>query len=133
MVADELGISPSTVGRIRRSARVRKDRVVYFIAGGDLVKIGKSFDVEARLRGLQCGSPVRLTLLGTVPGYTELEAALHSHFAGRRTNGEWFDVTLAEVDGFLATLDGTPPIAAHRGAGVTTPLRFPPEHRGGPE
>jgi T5orf172 domain len=109
-LAKELGISPSTVHRIRRDARQhkRKERVVYFIAGGDLVKIGKTFDVEARLRGLQCGSPVPLTLLKTTPGYTELETALHNHFADRRRHGEWFDVTLAEVDTCLADLARTP-------------------------
>lgn len=107
-LARELGTSASTVNRIRRK-RGRQERVVYFIACGDLVKIGKTFDIEARIRDLQCGSPVLLTLLKTTPGYSELESALHNHFADRRRHGEWFDVTLAEVDAFLATLPNSRP------------------------
>lgn len=106
-LAEELGLSQSTVSRIRRGVD-RHDpvrRVVYFIAGGGLIKIGKSGNVATRLPLLQCGSPVPLTLLGTRRGYTELEAALHARFADKHSHGEWFDVTLAEIEEFLAELD----------------------------
>lgn len=63
----------------------------YFI-GGDgadsLVKIGKSFNPEARLRSLQLSSPVQLELIGVVP--RDVESELHERFKSFRKHGEWF-------------------------------------------
>lgn len=104
LLAAELGISSATVSRIRRGVDrgSRAKRVVYFIAGAGLMKIGKTSNIASRFAGFRCGSPVPLTLLMTHPGYTELESALHGHFSGRHSHGEWFNVTLPEVEEFLA-------------------------------
>jgi hypothetical protein len=69
---------------------------VYFIAGEgtDLIKIGSSNDVRARLNDLQCGSPVPLRVIGIAKsGGVDLEYSLHSEFAGSRAHGEWFKVS----------------------------------------
>lgn len=68
------------------------DRYVYFIqAENGLIKIGVSNDPAARIRALQTGSPIELTLLGVVPGAgRQTEAQLHEQFAAHRTRGEWF-------------------------------------------
>jgi hypothetical protein len=50
---------------------------VYFIRGGNAVKIGRTFNVEARQRALATGSAVPLELLAEVPGDRDLEAQLH--------------------------------------------------------
>ncbi|MBL1086790.1 GIY-YIG nuclease family protein [Streptomyces actinomycinicus] len=71
---------------------------VYVIGspGCQTVKIGRSRDVEQRLRALQSMSPLPLQLLCTFPGGAELEAALHRYFAAQRTHGEWFDLSGAD-------------------------------------
>lgn len=68
------------------------ERHVYFVqAENGLIKIGVSNDPRARLRSLQTGSPVDLTLLGAAPGRgREMEAELHERFAAHRVRGEWF-------------------------------------------
>lgn len=58
------------------------------------VKIGRAADVEARLSGLQTGSPVPLAVLWQrrVAGAKRVEDALHKHFRDKRVRGEWFDL-----------------------------------------
>jgi hypothetical protein len=82
----------------------RKDysgSVVYFIgAYRGLIKIGVARDVRARLRTLQTGSGVPLTLLTAVPGSFALERHYHARFAAYRRHGEWFErhpTLLAEI------------------------------------
>lgn len=62
----------------------------YFIQGcdGGPVKIGFALDPEKRLGYLQCGSPVRLVLLGAIEG--NHERVLHKKFASIRQHNEWF-------------------------------------------
>ncbi|WP_435844243.1 GIY-YIG nuclease family protein [Streptomyces griseoluteus] len=60
-------------------------------AGSSAVKIGTSADPEGRLRSLQTGQPVELSLLWTCDG--DYERALHARFAEYRIRGEWFDLT----------------------------------------
>ena len=72
---------------------------VYFIEEvpikGDLmkrgnIKIGTSFDVEARLRSCQTGNPRDLQVLGVMAGGCEIESVLHRKFKQHRIRGEWF-------------------------------------------
>lgn len=75
-----------------KDREARGGRLVYFIAGdrSGLIKIGCADDPRGRLADLQCGSPVKLTLVGTVEGGREKERALHKQFASVRRHGEWF-------------------------------------------
>lgn len=68
----------------------------YFVIGGGLVKIGRSTDVDARLRTLQTGSPEPLKLLGSIAGDSELN--LHRKFDHLRVGGEWFELGPDELD-----------------------------------
>jgi hypothetical protein len=85
---------------------------VYFIRGGDLVKIGKANHPEMRLRELQTGSPFALELLLTLEGGTQEERALHKRFIAYRVRNEWFRYE-DEIRDFIATslADPLPPIA----------------------
>lgn len=65
---------------------------VYFIAGGGLVKIGRSVNVAQRLAAIQAASPVPVTVELVVAGSSRVEARLHEHFARYRRHGEWFDL-----------------------------------------
>jgi hypothetical protein len=65
------------------------------IEGTTLVKIGRTYDVENRLRGLQSGIPYRLVLLHhryeEDPGLVERQ--LHTLLCASRVKyGEWFNV-----------------------------------------
>lgn len=64
--------------------------VVYFIRGGDRIKIGTSRQLESRFGALRSSSPVDLEILATVPGDRVLEQSLHRELAKHRVNFEWF-------------------------------------------
>lgn len=73
--------------------------VVYFVSPGrGLVKIGRTINMDARLETLQCGSPERLVLIGTVPGGAAVEKLFHVAFARCRVGGEWFEMDDAMRD-----------------------------------
>lgn len=63
---------------------------VYFVRGGDRVKIGWSRKVALRVSQLQTASAEQLELLGEMPGTLDTERALHDTFAPLRVRGEWF-------------------------------------------
>lgn len=63
------------------------DGVVYFIALGGLVKIGKTRNLKSRVNDF---SHPDIRVLASQPGYTELEAELHRRFKAFRIKGEWF-------------------------------------------
>lgn len=54
------------------------------------MKIGTTRDVQARLKGLQEGSPVKLVVVHAEPGDLKRERELHTRFAHLREHGEWF-------------------------------------------
>jgi hypothetical protein len=58
--------------------------------GNNMVKIGRTTNLERRLADIQRMSPTPLAVLWTHPGGSELEANLHRHFKALRSHGEWF-------------------------------------------
>lgn len=56
------------------------------------VKIGFSGDPGKRMKALQTGCPVTLSMLLTFPGGRSKEAELHEQFAALRLEGEWFSL-----------------------------------------
>lgn len=77
--------------------------VVYFIRGGDRIKIGTTMNLKSRLKEIQSMSPVVLTVVGAVTGDRVLEQKLHRVLAEHRTHGEWF-VACFDVYATLNTL-----------------------------
>ncbi|MFF0164030.1 GIY-YIG nuclease family protein [Streptomyces sp. NPDC005263] len=73
----------------------KPSEVVYLLGaeGLDLVKIGTTTDVDRRVRTMQTGLPLTLSVLWTCEGGRELEQALHSKFRVHNRRGEWFDLT----------------------------------------
>lgn len=67
--------------------------VTYFLRLGTEgpIKIGRTFDVAARVKKLQTGAPERLTVLRVLAG--DFEVQLHQRFADSRGHGEWFSPT----------------------------------------
>jgi hypothetical protein len=85
--------------------RQKRQKVVYFVqtAGGGLIKIGFTTNLEARVRDLQTSSPVALCVLATLSGGESLEAELHERFASYRKHGEWFEPA-PELLSFVSSL-----------------------------
>jgi hypothetical protein len=73
--------------------RMRAPKVrgyVYFIGGGDWVKIGFAKNVSRRLEALRTTCPFPLTVLASLPGTAKRERELQNRFASYRLSGEWF-------------------------------------------
>jgi hypothetical protein len=64
--------------------------VVYFVRAGAAVKIGRTANLAARLRGLATGSAVPLEVLAAVPGGREREVREHRLWRHLHVRGEWF-------------------------------------------
>lgn len=65
---------------------------VYFIRAGQMVKIGVSVNVAARLRDHQISSSEPLYLMLVMPGNAAKERELHARFKSKRVHGEWFKI-----------------------------------------
>jgi hypothetical protein len=82
---------------------------IYFIIElpyNNNVKIGKSKNIEDRIKTLQTGNPNILHAYYKiyVPVSINLESSLHRHYAERRCNGEWFTFTINELDAEIKIL-----------------------------
>ena len=56
-------------------------------------KIGRSRNVETRLRNLQTGTSGELIINALEPGGTDIECLRHDQFAADRRSGEWFSAS----------------------------------------
>ena len=83
-----------------------RDSFVYFIQGGDYIKIGKAVDPAGRLAQLRLGGVIvpddiklsEIKMVGIERGGRDRESALHRKFARLRVAGEWFHADLRLVD-----------------------------------
>ena len=78
--------------------------MIYFIECGDLVKIGTTNDVRARLSSLQTGNPAPMVLLGQMAGGMVVEGDLHRRFRALHVRGEWFRHA-DDLRAFIADID----------------------------
>jgi hypothetical protein len=87
--------TPSPAASRAPGPAARKSSWVYAVvqSGSGRVKIGRSQDPVLRLKVLNTSSPEPLRLVWQTEGGVELEGYLHTVFAARRLNGEWFDFT----------------------------------------
>lgn len=73
---------------------------VYFVQAedGGLIKIGTAISPLHRLKTMQTGCPLKLSLIGLADGNRLLERRLHKQFVDTRVHGEWFEPSLELLD-----------------------------------
>jgi hypothetical protein len=74
-------------------------RCVYILECRGFYKIGKTANLNARLKNLQTTNPfeVRIAHVVFTNDHTQVESALHEIFAENRTVGEWFNLGLRDL------------------------------------
>ena len=86
----EAFLIPIFMLRRKVAKRSNKNVFTYFVRHPKtkLIKIGKTIDVESRIKSLECGSGGKLHILAVLNGNKERE--LHKKFSNSRVHGEWF-------------------------------------------
>lgn len=96
---------------IRKKRKKKLCEVVYLLLDPPgLYKIGRTADLNQRLRELKRLVPVPLSLVGAIvtDDAGQLERDLHEHFADKREQGEWFRLSDKDVEYFMACDDAVP-------------------------
>lgn len=99
---DVLSILPEPQSSAPVAEQKSEEGWVYLLKSGNHYKVGRSDQLEDRVKRISIALPEATTLVHSIktddpPG---IEAYWHRRFAARRANGEWFKLAPADVAAF---------------------------------
>lgn len=86
---------------------------IYIIhSHGDFYKIGIADNVDFRLQQLQCGNPVKLSVIATFESENSsiMEKKIHNILKNRRQSGEWFLIENHQLQNLIGIIKSLLPV-----------------------
>jgi len=89
-----------TTGQFPTNSTSETKGFVYIVRSGNLVKIGRTNNLQRRLRQLSTMNSKKLQLICSIPtgDSANLEKQLHQQFKQFRQHGEWFDLPTESIE-----------------------------------